>query len=124
MEGVSQSRSILVWPGYAYEATFLVHYMIEYHAATVQQYLISNTSSYGALSTPSTLVFYSSAASQAFHYFFAIIKVPGQKLLPYDASLTRPKTTIENALIGSITQDSWSLTITQINSSQPLSSVF
>ena len=108
----------IVWPVYAYAATYIIHYQVEYHASqTVASWSFSNSSSYGAASQPQTLSITTTGAVQAFHQLFAIVRVPGQKLIPYDPSLTRARTYFNTMAAGNV--DSMMFTIVQINGDQP-----
>lgn len=113
----------IYWPCYAYQSSYHVSYTAERVSAVTFTFGLQNGSSYGALSKPSTLWAQGTSASQAFHQYSFAISVPGQKLLPYDASLDRPYTEIQCSPSSHVNVDAMTLTIMQINSDQPLSTI-
>ena len=112
----------IYWPVYAYTASFLILYSCEFNTSvTVIDWALTNGGSYGAASTPSTLfAFKAGTATHGYRTWNAGIRVPGQKLLPYDPSLDRPYTEF-NLSVGNLHVDSFQFTIVQINSDQPQS---
>jgi len=118
------SKIRIYWPCYAFQASYMVVHNMESSASyTMGAYGLTNGSSYGALSVPNTLFSFPSATVGSFHTFVFGTSVPGQKLLPYDPSLSRPYTEFSIAPFSGANVDSYQFTIVQINSDQPLSSI-
>jgi len=114
----------IYWPCYAFQASYVVIYCVETAASfTTGSMALTNGSSYGVLSTPSTLFSFPSATAGSFHTFMFGTSVPGQKLIPYDASLSRPYTEWNFPNLSTAHVDSYQFMIIQINSDQPLSSI-